>query len=339
MVHDLAELKTAGATFVDAPSRIRPIHSRTLLYPGLIVPFTLIALVSDQVFLGGALRRKLPRDPESLTLFSCFFVYPHIIASLCIAANAKIRSQLTPLLAKTGITAILLCTLIALAKGESAIFIFYGLATIYHVFAQQFGLARIFLPKTGWHFRISFAAGFLLTVMCYALVYYPNSGLKAYTTPIAAVAAGVATMSLPSFCVLIGSALSSEGRWYLVMCLLTLLSSWLCVTLDFPFGAILIPRVIHDVTAFLFYVSYVTNSPSHTIVEKAAGLTTERGSILRAAPLIAISLVLASFLTAISGNGFGLYVATTIGFLHYVLEHFLWRSSSPAREFVKITAY
>jgi hypothetical protein len=241
-------------------------------------------------------------------------------------------------LVKPGVAAILLCTLIALAKGGSALFVFYGLATIYHVFAQQFGLARIFLPKTGWHFRISFAAGFLLTVMCYALVYYPNGGLKAYTTPLAAVAAGVVTMSLPSFCVLFGSALSSEGRWYLVMCLLTLVSSWLCVTFDFPFGAILIPRVIHDVTAFLFYVSYETNSPTQTIIEKAAGLTTERGSILRAAPLIVISLILASFLTAISGNGFGMYVATVIGFLHYVLEHFLWRSSSPAREFVKFTA-
>jgi hypothetical protein len=338
MVHELAELKTHDATFVDAPSRIRPICGKTLLYPGLIIPLTLMGLVSDQVFLGGTLRKKLPRDPESLTIFSFFFVYPHIIASLCVAANSRIRSQLTPLLAKTGTFAILLCLMIALAKGKSAVFIFYGLATIYHVFAQQFGLARIFLPKTNWHFRISFASGFLLTVLCYALVYYPNSGIQAYKTPLAAIAMAVATVSLPSFCVLFGSALSSEGRWYLIMCLLTPLSSWLCVTFDFPFGAILIPRVIHDVTAFLFYVSYETNSPTQTIIEKAAGLTTERGSLLRAAPIVAISLMLASFLTAISRDGFGVYVATTIGFLHYVLEHFLWRSSSPAREFVKITA-
>ena len=337
MEHGFADIYGSALTAVADSSRAQAFSRRALLYPAMIIPITLVGLISDQIFFGGYLRTISPRNPEELAFFSFFFVYPHIVASLCVASNRHIRAGLGHVLARASVAVMLLAVVVAFTLGDSALFIVYGFVTIYHVFAQQFGLARLFLARTNYHFKICFAVGIVLSVGCYALVYSPKLALHAYFIPFIAIALTLLVCSLPSFLALMRCARGWDGRWYLMTCLLTLISSWVCVVSDYPFGAILIPRVIHDLTAFLFYLYYEINSPDQTLAQKALGLILERGTIVRAVPLLIVSLAVASGLTFFEQERLGMYVVTAVGFLHYTLEHFLWRSQSPARQYVKIT--
>ena len=337
MEHSFADLYGSELPVVGDSSRVQTLPRKALLYPAMIIPITLVGLISDQIFFGGYLRTTLPRNPEELAFFSFFFVYPHIVASLCVASNRHIRAGLGHVLVRASVAVMLLAVAVALALGDSALFIVYGLMTIYHVFAQQFSLARLFLARTNYHFKICFTVGMILSVGCYALVYSPKLALHAYFIPFIAIAVTLLVCSLPSFLALMRLARGWDGRWYLMTCLLTLISSWVCVVSDYPFGAILIPRVIHDLTAFLFYLSYEINSPDQTLAQKALGLILERGSIVRAVPLLSVSLAVASGVTFFEQERMGMYFVVAVGFLHYTVEHFLWRSESPARQYVKIT--
>jgi hypothetical protein len=143
------------------------------------------------------------------------------------------------------------------------------------------------------------------------------------------------------------------GRSYLWANALMVLQSVLFYAEGYSFLAILGPRLVHDMTAFTFYVTHDVNrhgvKPQNLLYRLASKLGL---GIVWVGPVLAVLLtylidrfadpVASLWLTPVLGYDFP-YAASFIivgylGMLHYYTEVFTWRQGSPYRQHIAITA-
>jgi len=108
-----------------------------ILYPCLVIPFSLGLIMADQLFWGEAMKRSLPFSPESLLPFSLIFVFPHIMGSMLVAANREVLWPLKKVVFGTIFSVFLVFLVLFFLFGDEGIWVFYGITTIYHVVTQQ----------------------------------------------------------------------------------------------------------------------------------------------------------------------------------------------------------
>ena len=63
--------------------------TRLLLGLYAIIPIALAVVLLDVLILGDRLQEMLPSRPEKIRAFTVFFMFPHIIASLLLYADAR----------------------------------------------------------------------------------------------------------------------------------------------------------------------------------------------------------------------------------------------------------
>ena len=142
---------------------------------------------------------------------------------------------------------------------------------------------------------------------------------------------------------------STFGKWFLWANVLLVVSSFYFYNQQYYFLAILVPRLVHDVTAYIFYVTHDVNKhqrqPQNAIYRCA---TYYRLPII--AVLSVLSFSLAFVLQAYGDNTVSLITrylfdveidkAATLGLLgylalmHYYTEAFTWKQDSPYRQFI-----
>lgn len=96
---------------------------------------------------------------------------------------------------------------------------------------------------------------------------------------------------------------------------------------------ILIPRVIHDVTAYIVYITHDRNRNKHEPVNSIYRLT----SFTRLSPVILLPLLSIGFafvLTSYRQYALISILILTMSFLHYYFEGFIWRGANPHRRYV-----
>jgi hypothetical protein len=139
------------------------------------------------------------------------------------------------------------------------------------------------------------------------------------------------------------------GKWFLWANVLLVLSSFYFYLEQYYFLAILIPRLVHDSTAYIFYVAHDYNK-HHLHPQNALYRYAERCKIH-----IFIVLPLCSFLLTFFLQSYGDLMVNfitetlfsveagkviTVGFIgylalmHYYTEAFTWKSDSPYRQFI-----
>jgi hypothetical protein len=127
------------------------------------------------------------------------------------------------------------------------------------------------------------------------------------------------------------------------------LSSFYLFVQQYYFFAILVPRLVHDATAYIFYVAHDYNKhhlqPQNSLYRYAARCHL---SIFIVLPLCSflLAFVLQSYgdnaVNQVSEFLFGIEIrkAITLGFLgylalmHYYTEAFTWKHGSPYRRFI-----
>lgn len=348
----------AGAAPAPGASDYRPaprvaISARFLLAIYAALPLCALAALLDQLFWGGSLAHALPKNPNRYLAFQLLFGTPHIVASSVILATNRdyFRAYRTRLA--------LLTLLILAFFGAGSLFIprgvflaVVGVATVLHVLRQQVGVGKGLCRLRG---RLYDAWGWTLVVLG-SVIYYPLYSEHELSPGAAELTRG-AVWALAALAVALTlachpRAAAGTGRLYLWANALMVLQSALLYAWGYPFLAILGPRLVHDLTAFTFYVTHDVNRhgarPQNLLYRLAGRLGL---GVFWVCPAVAVLLTylivrladpVAQFVAEpVLGYGpppaAGFLVAGYLGLLHYYTESFTWREGSPYRRHVALT--
>lgn len=323
---------------------------RLLLGLYAIIPLCLLLQLLDGWFWHGLLRENLPTRPTHFLLFQILFGTPHILASTIVLVSN------TEYLKFYQRNILLMTAAIAIVFGIGSLFIpyqvFYVLVaawTVYHVLKQQHGVARGVCRLPPWAFYLLLWLSVIAGLVVYIGIFLKNS-LDAQQTEWIKLLAGLLCAGL------ILSALYCQryvttafGKWFLWSNIFLVISSFYLYLQQYYFLAILAPRLVHDATAYIFYVTHDYNRhhnhPQNFIYRYAA-----RWNLNIFIVLPVCSFVLAFVLQAYGDNivstiteflfGVDIRKAITLGLLgylalmHYYTEAFTWKQDSPYRRFI-----
>jgi hypothetical protein len=323
---------------------------RLLLGLYAIIPLCLLLQLVDSWFWQGFLQQNLPSSPKQFLLFQILFGTPHIVASsILLVSNteylkyykAKIILMTAAIVTVFGVGSLLI--------PYKALYVTAAAWTVYHVLKQQLGVARgqCRLPDRFFYLLLwlSVAAG----IFVYIGIFLKNSLDAQQLEWIKLVAGGLCVGLICGALFCQRYATTSLGKWFLWSNVFLVLSSFYLFVEQYYFLAILAPRLVHDATAFIFYVVHDYNKhrlqPQNFMYRYAA----------RCHLPIVLVLPLCSFLLAFVlqsyGDGainvlteffFGVEIrkAVTVGLLgylalmHYYTEAFTWKLGSPYRRFI-----
>lgn len=326
-----------------------------LLWAYLILPVSLLVVVADYFLFSGSLAQRLPFSPEQVLLFSLFFVLPHIFASAHQFFDKEYVSFYRNKLL-VGIPIILIATwMVPRWVGWDIYLLAFGLYTMYHVIGQQFGLVMLSLrrvePKSGvdqgirnssvvqvhgyssatqvgvdfliWKW-LGITVGFLIYAALYPS-YYEGQNLSTWFIR-------VAQVLIPVWCFFawrVGRQTRSRvGLVYVWANQGMIVLAILFFEMGYPFFSILVPRVVHDVTAFLFYTVHDYNRNSQGVKNKLFHLSFGRPALvpyLTGLLAIAVAMPFTIFETSHVLIAYIVYVVSTF---HYFTESFAWRLNS-----------
>lgn len=319
----------------------------------LIIPLSFLVYLADEIYWGNYLKAILPSSPTHFLLFQILFGTPHIVASaILVSTNIEYLQFFKSKL-------IIMTALIILVFGVGSLFIPYKVLyiitacwTVYHVFKQQHGIAKGVCRLPGWAFYwllwLSVSAG----IFIYMGIFMKNS-LDAQQSEWIKLIAGTLTIGLILSSVLCQRYVPTRfGKYFLWSNTLLIVSSFYMYIQQYYFLAILIPRLVHDATAYVFYVAHDYNKhhekPQNTLYKYAARCNLQVFLVL---PVM--SFVLTYFLQAYGDQlvnfitrfffGTEIYKAITLGLIgylslmHYYMEGFTWQAGSPLRRYIRFS--
>ena len=324
-----------------------PLHSidcRWLLALYAVIPLSVLLVTLDLLLWNGWLANEvLPGDPNDWPLWAVLFGLPHIIASLLTMANGEYLSHYR----RTLLPPFCVFLLIAIAGhfgpqpvSYNLLFVFLAFYTIYHVLAQQLGLTLMMLGTrpdrlfTCWKW-LAILAGFAIYINVYGmrfLGHWELAGVNGYEL-MTAIGSGLCAAVVVLSWRLTRRAKPGIGRWYLWANAAMLVSALLINELGYTLFVILIPRIIHDLTAYSVYITHDRNRNRSGSSSLSYRLThTSSWSPFIVLPLS--SLLIAYALTSHQNHLWVNIVILTLSFLHYYYEGFIWRGPNPHRQYI-----
>jgi hypothetical protein len=329
------------------------ISARLLLGIYAIVPLCLFAMAFDLAFWDGALFRTLPTSPESYFFFQLAFGTPHIIASSIILFSNPdyVRTYWLRLFGFTLLLGVFF-------GGGMLIFeptMFYhlclaliGAATVMHVIKQQVGVGKGICRLSSWMYDAwgwsSIAFG---SILYYAIYSYGSFSPGAtFWLRVALWTLGIVISLLAAMCH--WRIKTGIGKLYLWANTLMVLQSGLFYAEGYAFLAILGPRLVHDTTAFIFYISHDVNRHGGATHNPLYWLASKLGfGVFWVCPVLAVLLtyLMGEYIDPLARDlgyrmeyGASFIIIGYLGLLHYYTESFTWKQGSPYRQHFAMTA-
>lgn len=343
---------TPASTIIQNPTHPGKLSVSFRLLLGLygIIPICLLLQFGDHLFLNGRLLASLPSSPAHFLLFQILFGTPHILASsILLGTNSEYLRFYKPKL-------ILMTLFIMAFFGIGSLFIpylaFYIITacwTVYHVLKQQIGVGRgvYRLPDKLFYALLWFSVG--AGIFIYMGIFLNNTlnVQQAEWIQFAAASLCFGLIFVTVFCQrYIDNPL---GKIFLWANTALVISSFYFYIQHYYFLAILMPRLVHDATAYIFYVTHDYNKhaqqPQNWIYQAA-----QRCNIHVFLVLPLFSGVL-TFILEVYGDDWVSFLskalfdvevrkAITLGLIgylslmHYYTEAFIWKQGSPLRQFI-----
>lgn len=342
---------TSKETFNQSPRL--SVSFRVLLGLYLIIPLSFLLYGLDTTFWQGYLHDNLPTKPTHFLLFQILFGTPHILAStILLVSNGEYLQFYKRHLAWMTFA-------IAIVFGVGSLFIPYRVFyvavagwTVFHVLKQQHGVARGLCKLPTWAYYsllwLSVIAGLLIYVGIFL-----HTSLETEAMLLIENAAGMLTIVLVAIALFCQRYVSSAfGRAFLWANVFLVVSSFYFYAQGYYFLAILIPRLVHDATAYIFYVTHDFNKhfaePKNALYRWAKKYSI---SIFIMLPLLSFTLafILQAYgdvaIAWLTREVFGMEIrkAVTLGLLgyfalmHYYSEGLTWKSGSPYRQFISFS--
>ena len=199
-----------------------------------------------------------------------------------------------------------------------------------------------------WLLWLSVSAG----IFIYMGIFLKNS-LDAQQAEWVKLVAGTLTIGLILSSVLCQRYVHTRfGKYFLWSNSLLIVSSFYMYIQQYYFLAILIPRLVHDATAYVFYLAHDYNKhhkkPQNTLYKYAARCNLHVFLVLPIMSFVLTYLLQAygdQLVNIITDFFFGteIYKAITLGLIgylslmHYYTESFTWQAGSPLRRYIRFT--
>ena len=312
-----------------------PIKRSWVLAILLIIPAVAAFGAWDIFFNEQQLKPYLRFDSLFLPLYLLVFELPHVIASFFGFFQKEYAKHYKRHLF-FGLPLFLLAFLIILGVDFYVAVVAYLIATLFHVVRQQTGIAHFFgVPKNKWHWWWSW---FLIAGLASMyIIMQPAFVSEMYQAPLLLLVQITLLLAGISTAVLALKTESSLGGLYVISTFVMALVSYWMLVAGYEFLSVLVVRVIHDVTAFLFYITHEMNSNKDSV----------KNILYRLVPFMPWSLILVVPLAAILigliirmliGDPVTLLgIVMTISLAHYYLESIIWKSENLHREQIKIS--
>ena len=326
---------------------------RFLLSLYAIVPLCVLMLWLDQFGFDHALRDRLPSSPSHFLLFNILFGTPHIIASnLLLFGHADyVRTFKNKLIGMT--------LFIIVFFGIGSLFIPYRVLyiisaswTVYHVLKQQHGIAKAVCRLPNWAFYMQLWLSVSAGIFIYMGIFLKNSLEPAQTEWVLQIATLLTAALLVSTVICQKYVPSRFGLYFLWANSLLVIASWYVYSEQYYFLAILMPRLVHDITAYSFYVSHDVNR--HSEAPQTGLFRWAARCHLPVALVLPMLSFLLTYLMQVYGDDLvnlilqtvfstQIYKAVTLGvvgylaLMHYYTEAFVWSAGSPLRRYIRFS--
>jgi hypothetical protein len=315
-----------------------------------IVPLCLLAMILDRQFAGGYLSTLLPDSPQNFFIFQILFGTPHIIASAVIlATNTNYLYSYRVRLVLFSLFLLAFFGLGSLVLSYDMFLAIVGSVTILHVIKQQVGIGKGICRVSG---RVYDAWGWCLIVfgsIMYFMIFtrYDIPERVEFWVHNTLWGLAVLAVMLSAACHLRSGTFN--GRLYLWANTLMVLQSGLLYAEGYSFLAILGPRLVHDLTAFTFYIAHDVNRHGAKAQNLLYRVVSKLGlGIFWVCPVVAIlsTYLIGSFadplvnylVTPVLGYdvpyGASFLIVGYLAMLHYYTEAFTWQSGSAYRQHV-----
>lgn len=315
---------------------------RLLLALYAVVPFALALMLFDQLALGASLQTNvLPAAPEAWPAWTIVFGMPHVIAGLLTMADREYlayyrRRFMLPLL---GFGAVSVAAAIGPPQLTFVIALWLGFYTVTHLLTQQIGLTFTMLNDAPLRFmRMWKWIMLLLGLLIYAGLYLDTHFARASVgglDPHALVVLGGAVLLalLAGFTTLLARSAVDRCAVAYVWCNLAMMAGVLAAYVwRYPVFILLIPRVIHDLTAYLVYYTHDRNrnaGKAHNLLYW--GKHAQRRVAFWVLPSVSIALAY-----ALQMDDVPLFIGINfmLTFTHYHIESVVWRRPHLHRRFL-----
>jgi hypothetical protein len=344
MVTNILEIKEQPK-----PNR-QAVSFRLLLALYAIIPLCLIIQWVDSQFFNYSFQQSLPSSPKHFILFQILLGTPHIVASAVILTTNSEYFKFYRF--KVLMMTLALAIFFGIGSqvfSHRALYVLVASWTVFHVLKQQYGIARGVCRLPEWacclHLSLAVSAG----VLVYIGIFMHKS-LDVQQTEWVQYISGGLCLGLFLITVLCHRLVpSSFGKKFMWANTFLVLSSFYLYIQQYYFLAILVPRLVHDATAYVFYVVHDYNrhhiQPQNFLYRWATKCHVNIFIVLPA-----VSFLLAYVLQAhgdyyfdlLTDFFFGVELRKVIslgllGYLalmHYYTEAFTWKKDSPYRQFI-----
>lgn len=318
-----------------------------------VVPFCVAVVCLDKLGFDSALRNWLPSSPSHFLLFQIFFGTPHIIASnLLLATHGDYLNTYKSKLIGMTLFIIAFFGIGSLLIPYTALYVISACWTVYHVLKQQHGIAKAVCRLPSWAFYLQLWLSVAAGIFIYLGVFLKNSLTPEQADWVRQIATILAVGLMASTWMCRKYVPSRIGQIFLWANGLLVVGSWYVYTEQYYFLAILMPRLVHDITAYSFYITHDVNRHGERGENRLFQLT----NACRIPP--ALVLPVASFGLTFLLQAYGddlvnvimqtlfatqIYKAVTLGLIgylalmHYYTEAFVWSAGSPLRRYIRFS--
>ncbi|NOQ63494.1 MAG: hypothetical protein GQ582_03165 [Methyloprofundus sp.] len=316
-----------------------------------IIPLCLIVQWVDSFALQGALLAYLPSSPSHFILFQVIFGTPHILASaILLSSNKEYMSFYQKKILWMTVAIMLFFAVGSQVLSYLVLYVLVTSWTVYHVLKQQHGVGRGIYKIPTWAFYSLLWLSILAGLAVYMGIFLKDT-LDVQQTEWVKQAAGGLVLCLLFTTFWCQTYITTRfGKIFMWANSSLIFASFYLYVQEYYFLAILIPRLVHDATAYVFYVAHDVNKhqghPQNFIYRCAAKVKLNVFVVL---PLLSFALTYLlqvygdQWVAAISEFFFGMEIrqAITVGLIgyfslmHYYTEAFTWKFGSPYRKYIR----
>lgn len=326
------------------------ISFKLLLALYAILPVCLLAGLIDKYYLNSTLKPLLPLAPEHYFWLALLFGTPHILASnIILLSNREYFVKYRLRLAVVTLLIIAFFGIGYFVLSYNVLFALVATATVIHVVKQQIGIGNSQARLSGPVFQCWAWSVIGCGVVLYNAIFLNDQFTEQQQAFLFNAMLALSAVTIVLACVCYQRIKTPLGKAFLAANSAMSIFSVILYAEKYYFFAVLGPRVIHDVTAFIFYVAHDYNrhhaQPRNGLYKVFSKLNV---SAFLAVPLMAIG---ATYLLQVYGNPvfdavtlrlFNVRIpnAITLGFigylslLHYYTEAFTWKGDSPYKKYI-----
>lgn len=316
-----------------------------------IIPLCVILQLTDSYAFGGALMQSLPTSPGHFILFQLLFGTPHILASgILITSNKDYFAFYHKKILYMTLALMVFFSIATQLVPYYVLYIMVASWTVYHVLKQQHGVGRSIYQLPTWAFYLLLWLSIAAGISVYMGIFLKNTLTVQQAEWLKQAAGGLVISLLLSTFWCQQYVKTRFGALFMWANSLLIVSSFYFYTQQYYFLAILIPRLVHDATAYIFYVTHDVNKhaghPQNFLYRWSEKIKLNVFIVL---PLLSFALTFLlqeygdQLVNTLTNFFFGMEFRQVISvgligyfsLMHYYTEAFTWKHGSPYRKYIR----